>query len=57
VLAVQAEGLACTWWLSLSELMMLFLLGFWYEASIMSKEIAQVDFACKGEENKEQVCE
>jgi len=39
------------------ELMMLFLLGFWYEASIMSKGIAQMNFACKGEENKAQACE
>ena len=32
--------MACAMWLSLGELLMLFLLGFWGKSSIMSKEIA-----------------
>ena len=35
--------------------MVLFLLDFWNGASIMSEEITQLDFACNGEENEEQI--
>jgi len=49
--------LACVWWLSLGEIMMLSSLDFWYDVGTMSKEMSQVVVACKGEDKNAQVCE